>query len=152
MGCIAYAVHNSLLDQLTDMLRSARFQGFLRLYLQVTSDSFKFIRLDPEYDGLELGATVEIYREPLHQLLYGIARRKFAPDLSYNIVGIAVRLYDLIGISLEIPDVMLKHYWAEIDIHSRGASTARGITVKEARRRAYRSIERLNQPDLIYRT
>ncbi len=182
MGNVVLATQSNELtrqtvERLTPFLRQIGYRGPIDLNAIVNSMGAHVLEITPRfgYDAIE--ALTEGLREPLGDLLFEVAAGvKHEMDLPTREPMIAVRLsvppwphgepseadagMPLLGLNSEnLKHIALTDAMREGDSYLYAAGdgvvakvTARGRTVEEARRRAYRTIRNLSIQDVQYRT
>lgn len=149
LGCLVYP-EESRLTQLTPMLSTAMYRGFISLDVVMTADDLYFEKFNP-YPSLEMMAVCEAMQTQLGTLLYNVAANRLHFDRTPQ-YGLCMKLVGFNNKAVfDPPTPALKHCWKTFDDYYLGCITAGGITVTEARRRAYRTVSNSTNLDTIYR-
>ena len=158
----------SLLIPLTSLLKKVNYLGPLDVNCIVDQEKAYFLEFTPRFGYDAIQALSELLKEPLFDFLYNIATRQGKEVSYYKEYGIAVRLSvqpypskqdcdELKGLQfLQVPDEAKKHFWfSDVMLNKEqdevcagvdgvlGCGTARGETVRECKRRVYRTIKNI---------
>ena len=152
MGYVALR-EDSRINELAEMLRIANYRGFFGVEVFLVGDQLYLDHLiTTPCEGL-IAAIQEISGTSLTNLIFAVASGKQLPSCSSKSYGISVGLRQL-GIDRKLNDLETpakKHFWPSCDSLIQGYVSAKGESIREARRRVYRTVANITTIDTVYR-
>lgn len=150
MGCVV-GVEESLVVNLTPILQSTEYRGFVRVEVVIHPDEMYFKSIDCNHSALEVIASCEALRCSLTNLLTSTARGRLrSPE--YPQYGLSLKILGFSSSAkFQPPEAAIKHCWKTYGDHVLGYISAGGSTPTEARRRVYRTAANSTNIDTIYR-
>ena len=162
------------LSKLKDLLRKVSYCGFITLKCSFDQENVKVIKIEPyfKYDLLYafLAGTQGELGKTLHEISIGGKKEFKFPEMYAIAVRISIPPYPYSHIKskrVELEGVCSaneKHIWLQNTIRDKhglvvsngeygviATVTARGVSVRECRRRVYRTIENLHIEEMQYR-
>ena len=168
MGSVVYGkfnrckLHDMTLGAIEKPLRKVSYRGPVSIDLMVSQDGFCAIKLYAAPRAGLLQPVLASTKRPISDILIGLATgdKVSSLDLDYWTisVGISIPPFPYVGEPRKVVidglnELNDKHFWLneETTTGMLGYVTSRGKSVREARRRIYRTITKVNVSDIQYR-
>ena len=148
-------------ELLTPLLEKVGYVGPISVIYITDDQSIYFLNFKAGFNYDAVQAWCELLKLSLFDYLYNLMSQQKQEVPFYNETSISVRLsippYPYEGEtkarSLDVPNEAKKHVWFTNGNNVVGCVTARGTTVRECQRRAYRTIKNIvTDQDIQYRT
>ena len=154
MGYVAKVEPSTILHRIIPTLQELDYRGFFGVELVYSKDQAKLLEFVLNPSGGLLAAISECTNLALGEMLYSVASGNqyipLRPNGTQYGIAVNIQYLDQMPVKPDDPKVG-KHIWESYSPQCLGYISARGEDVREARRRAYRTIANHTTIDALYR-